>query len=218
MDRIIPSLTRARDPAGSALARALITKLITPIVTWAEFRLLVKCRSVSPNDVSQMGSIKVWLARWRVSRPRLAVEDVLISLPHPGVRRKEGGKKWGEEHLEPIFTSRDSENWVWVSGEMSGLVFSTPFLNQRRSCQDNKRPALAATDGWSPSSLVLTCWLLLSPVLYQFREFEQMKRILCPPDKKGMLQRVNHRTGAEWSIITINHLLIRNWQLMACLN
>ena len=173
-----------------------------------------------------MGSIKVWWGEG--CRPRLAVEDVLISLPTLRLSRKEGGKKWGTPGA--YFYISGIRNWLrQVSGEMSRdrgkgwRHHSGSFLNLR-----DKAGAITNACSWpliddhpplvlSLSLFLLICWLL-SPVLYQFREFEQMKRILCPPDKKGMLQRVNHRTGAEWSIITINHLLIRNWQLMACLN
>ena len=71
--------------------------------------------SVSPNDGSQMGSIKVWRAEG--CRPRLAVEDVLISLPTLRLSRKEGGKKWGTPGA--YFYISGIRRLRQVSGEMS---------------------------------------------------------------------------------------------------
>ena len=63
-----------------------------------------------------MGSIKVW--RGEGCRPRLAVEDVLISLPTLRLSRKEGGKKWGTPGA--YFYILGIRNWLrQVSGEMS---------------------------------------------------------------------------------------------------
>ena len=63
-----------------------------------------------------MGSIKVWWGEG--CRPRLAVEDVLISLPTLRLSRKEGGKKWGTPGA--YFYISGIRNWLrQVSGEMS---------------------------------------------------------------------------------------------------
>ena len=81
-----------------------------------------------------MGSIKVW--RGEGCRPRLAVEDVLISLPTLRLSRKEGGKKWGTPGA--YFYISGIRNWLrQVSGEMSGdrgkgwRHHSGSFLNLR---------------------------------------------------------------------------------------
>ena len=106
-----------------------------------------------------MGSIKVW--RGEGCRPRLAVEDVLISLPTLRLSRKEGGKKWGTPgayflHLrDQKLTEASLRGNVRRQGkglETSLRVFSQ---SQRQGWRDNKC-LLLATDWWSSSSGALS--------------------------------------------------------------